>query len=179
MKPKYETGHQMGNTPKPLVVLMLAFFPLLGIGLMILAVYSGYHAAVSLTGVILCLAIGAFVLGWSCIAAGMARYRFESAGLSVKYPLCASKLIPWQEFQQVCVCRAAFTTRGEKKANTVICCVKNGEKKNLHGRWKTDNLLRYRRVICIEYTPELHAGIVEKCPYEVADLRDSRAYRLS
>ena len=85
---------------------------------------------------------------------------------------------PWQEFQQVCVCYAAYTTRGKKKANTVICCVKQGEKKNLHGRWKTDNPFHHRSVICIDYSPEYHADITRMCPYAVEDLRSTRAYRL-
>lgn len=120
-----------------------------------------------------------FILyGWATISRGLARYRFETNGLLVKYPLRPWCLIPWDKFQQVCIIYAAYTTRGERRANTAICCVKNGEKKAGNGRWKADNPFRFSSVISIAYTPELHEGIKDKCPYEVCDLRETQAYKL-
>ena len=187
MNAAYKTGHQMGNLPKPVIAAMLSVIPLTGIGLGALAVYTGYvgiadgyPAVFSLyaAGMVLCVAVFVFALGWCLAASGMARFRFEAEGLVVKYPLEKEKRIPWHQFQQVCVCYAAYTTRGQKKANTVICCVKQGEKKNLYGRWKTDNPFHHRSVICMDYSPEYHAGITRMCPYAVEDLRNTWAYRL-
>lgn len=31
----------------------------------------------------------------------------------------------------------------------------------------------YKTVIYIEYTPELHAGLKERCPMEIVDLRST------
>ena len=126
MNAAYKTGHQMGNLPKPVIAAMLSVIPLTGIGLGALAVYTGYvgiadgyPAVFSLyaAGMVLCVAVFVFALGWCLAASGMARFRFEAEGLVVKYPLEKEKRIPWHQFQQVCVCYAAYTTRGQKKAN--------------------------------------------------------------
>lgn len=189
IRPVFETSHQMGPYSPFVIFLLLGSFPLIGISLIALGIYTAYAAIVYdgwnyVTAAIVNLVpIGApatFLLwyGWVLIEGGLAKYRFEANGLQVKYPLLPERIISWDEFQQICVVRAAFTTRGERRANTVICCVKKGEKKNIYDRWKTDNPFRYRSVICIAYTPELHEGIKIRCPYEVFDLRDTPAYRL-
>ena len=110
----------------------------------------------------------------------MSFYKYEilAEGIRTKYPLQGWRLISWDEFQQVCVCYAGYTTRGERKAYSVVCFVKKGEKKNLYGRWKTGNPFHYRSVITIEYTDELYEEVKEKCPYEIPDLRKTRLYRL-
>lgn len=184
----YESSHQMGKLPRIWVILLLSFFPILGLGLLIMAGYILYEGlfvvaypvifTAILAGVTICLAILSLALGWVFLSSGMARYRFTSSGLHAKYPFRRYKFIPWSDFQQICICYAAFTTRGEKKANTVICCVRKGEKKNIYGRWKTDNPFHYQSVICIDYSPELHAGLMEKCQSEVADLRNTHGYTL-
>ena len=179
MQSAYQTGDQWGSVPKWLIWGMLSFFPILGIGLIGLGIFAILNgAAVWIFVVLAGIAWFLCYLCWCYCCKGFAKYRFENEGLVVKFPLCQEERIPWNDFQQVCVIHAAYTTRGERKANTVICCVKKGEKKDFYDRWKTDNPFRYRTVICIEYTPELHQGIIEKCPYEVADLRTTLAYRL-
>lgn len=189
MKPVFETSHQMGSHSPFVIFLLLGSFPLIGISLIVLGFYTAYEAIVyegclPVSAVIVCFVyIGlpaAFFLwyGWAHIMRGLARYCFEANGLLVKYPLHTEQRISWDEFQQICIVRSAFTTRGKRRANTDICCVKKGEKKNGYGRWKTDNPFRYRSVICIAYTPELHEGLKVRCPYEVFDLRDTPAYRL-
>ena len=179
MQPVYQTGDQWGSTPKWLIWVMVSFFPLVAIGLVALGVFAILNgASVWLLAILLGMACFLCYLGWCYCCMGFARYRFEHEGLVVKYPLRREELIPWDAFQQVCVIPAAYTTRGDRKANTVICCVQKGEKKGFYDRWKTDHPFRYRSVICIAYTPELHQGMKEKCPYEVADLRDTLAYRL-
>lgn len=188
-EPSYETAHQMGSYSPIVILLLLGFFPIVGISLSALGIIVAYVSIVNdgypifaiFVFLVFVMVIAAFflVLGWAIISEGLARYRFETNGLHVKYPLHLPHLIPWDEFQQVCVIHAAFTTRGERRANTVICCVKKGEKKNIYGRWKTDNPFRYRSVISIAYTPELHEGIKNRCPYEVCDLRETQTYRLT
>lgn len=184
---KYISLSQMGPYPKSIVVFLLSFFPLLGFGIGISAFYlswiclaEGSNVALVLALFVIQMSIAAFcvVLGWTFICAGLAQYRFETDGLYVKYPLKEEFLIPWHDFQQVCICRAAYTTRVEHKANDVICCVKHGEKYNWKGRWKTDNPFKYRSVICIAYTSSLAEGITEKCPYNIPDLRNTLQYRL-
>lgn len=185
--PIYETSHQMGDYPRIVIILMLGFCPVVGIGLIGLGIYTafigsieGYPTWIILMFLLFVMSIAAFVLslGWAFISGGLARYRFEADGLWVKYPLQSWQLISWDEFQEVCVIHTAFTTRGERRANTDICCVKKGEKRNMYGRWK-DNPFRYHSVICIAYSPALYKGIKERCPYEVVDLRETRAYRLN
>ena len=184
---KYISLSQMGPYPKWFISLLLSFFPLLGLALGSLAFYvswisfsEGESIAFVLIFFVFTLTVAVFCisLGWAYISMGLAQYRFETVGLYVKYPLRKGFLIPWDAFQQVCICRAAYTTSGEPKANDVICCVKHGEKYNWRGRWKTDNPFKYRSVICIAYTPLLAEGITEKCPYDVPDLRETLRYRL-
>jgi len=185
---KYFSSTQTGSYPKWFVALLLSVCPVLGLGLAITAFYVSWLSLAegesSIEFVIfffvftLIVAVFFLILGWVLISAGLAQYRFETDGLYVKYPLRNEFLVPWDAFQQVCICRAAYTTRGHRKANDCICCVKHGEKTNLLGRWKTDNPFKYRSVICIDYTPYLAEGIAEKCPYDVPDLRETRTYRL-
>ena len=184
---KYVSSSQMGPYPRCCIFLILSFFPLLGVGMGIAAFYLSWLSLAdgsSITFVLILfvfqMSIASFcvVLGWTFICSGLAQYRFETDGLYVKYPLREEFLIPWTDFQQVCICRAAYTTRGEPRANDVICCVKHGEKYNWRGRWKTDNPFKYRSVICIHYTENLAEGITEMCPYNVPDLRESLKYRL-
>ena len=184
---KYISLSQMGPYPRSIIVMILSFFPLLGLGMGIAAFYfswlslaDGSSFSFVLVLFVIQMSIASFcvALGWVFICSGLAQYRFETDGLYVKYPLREEFLVPWIDFQQVCICRAAYTTRGEPKANDVICCVKHGEKYNWRGRWKTDNPFKYRSVICIAYTPYLAEGILEKCPYDVPDLRNTLRYRL-
>lgn len=188
MDKEYSTTHQMGDYPKSIIVLILAFFPLLGIFLSISAIcvsysiytFDGYpliYSIVLFTCLMLISAICSFV-GWAFISRGLAKYRFTDIGLIAKFPLRKEVIIPWESFQQVCVCYAAYTTMGKPRANTVICCVKRGETKSGIGRWKTDNPFRYRSVICIDYSEALFNGLVDKYPGTVVDLRNSPEYRL-
>lgn len=189
MDKEYLSQHQMGPLPKVVIFAILGFFPLLGIALTVATIYVSYisfmYDGYSLLDTLLFFVNMMFVpcicyaLGWVFISQGLAQYRFTKAGLLVKYPLRSEHLVPWSDFQQVCVCLAAYTTRGEPRANTVICCVRKGERKNGWGRWKTDNPFRYKSVICIEYRPSLLEGLREMCPYTVEDLRDTPEYRLN
>lgn len=183
----YESFDQMGVS-KVITFLLLGFFPLLGIAVFLLGVYvlyvsieyDGYTVWTALAFFLpeVIVAAGLLILGWLFIADGLAHYRFEENGLWAKYPLQKPILIPWDDFQQVCVVYAAYSTRGGARASTVLCCVKKGEKLNGRRRWKTDNPFHYRSVITIVYTPELHQGLIERCTQEVVDLRDTMAYSL-
>ena len=184
----YETEHQMGPYPKVIIWAILGAFPTVGTLMMIFAFYAAY-LCVAVDGSPISVSILLFTyvfgiglilvrIGWQFITVGLARFRFSKEGIYSKYPLQQEQLHPWDDFQEVCVCYAAYTTRGPRKANTIICCVKHGERKNLYGRWKADNIFRYRSIISIEYSDALHCGIKEMCPYEVIDLRNTLSYRL-
>ncbi len=187
MSKTYHSTTQMGPYPPYVVFAILAPFPLLGFVLAFCAFYVAHIPiapgelgdAVCLFLIMMLLAWLSCWYGWVGISSGLAKYRFEDNCLVAKYPLRSEKRIPWTNFQQVCICYAAYTTRGERKANTVICCIQKGERKNWRGRWKTDNLFRYKTVIAIDYKPHLVEELQAVCPYEVADLRNTREYRLS
>lgn len=186
-KSVYETGHQMGDINNFFVYSLLLFFPILGIGYIALGtiylfidLFNSSINSDTLKLFFLSVPTGVFLLimGLFLMDKGLAKYRFEKDGLIVKYPLRKEKIIPWTEFQQVCVCYGAYTTRGTPRASTVICCVKKGEEPNIYGRWKTDNPFRSHSVITIDYKPEYYNGIKERCPYDVPDLRNTLTYRL-
>jgi hypothetical protein len=143
-------------------------------------VYDGYPvwAVTFFLLFVICISVFFLMLGWAFVSSGLARYRFETNGLVAKYPCRTEKLIPWNTFAEICIVHTAFTTRGERRANTAICFVKKGERKNIHGRWKTDNPFRYRTVICLDYKLELVQSLVDRCPYDVLDLRDTPTYKL-
>ncbi len=184
IKPAYESPHQFGEkTPKCLIPLISFTLPFIGVAMLLVGVwilcselYKGnIYDAIS-TFLIAVFSGGVFFLyGWNVVLmAGGASFRFETDGLCVKYPLHSWHMIPWDCFQQVCV---LYSYTGSNP-HPEICCVMKGEKTNMFGRWKTTNPFRYRTVICISYTPELHEGIKEKCPYEVIDLRGTPNYRI-
>lgn len=116
--------------------------------------------------------------GWMGYTDHKAYFDYSAEGLGVKYLLQKRKVIPWDEFQEVCVCYASYSTRGERTAHSVLCFVKKGEKRNLYGRWKADNPFRSRSVIAMDYTDELYEEVQKHCPYKIPDLRGKGNYRL-
>lgn len=173
--------------PKWLLIAMIAFFPLIGIfiiavsiWLLIVGISAAFPFVFLVTYLTILIGSGIFLilLGWNFYSSVTANYKFSANGLLVKYPFQTEILLPWTSFQQVCICYAAYTTRGEKRANSVICFVKHGEKKNGSLRWKTDNPFRHRSVICVDFTPELYEQVRSVCPYEISDLRHTRAYHM-
>lgn len=181
----YESTHQYGRMPKWIVLALLSVFLLTAVLVLVSTTMALVYAIAaetfgigSLLTTLLYMLVAALILraGWALCCRGFARYRFEMDGLLVKYPLQKAVLIPWSSFQQVCVCDGSSVPKGMKTA-AVLCCVRHGEKKNLYDRWKTDSIFRYRSVICMDYTPELHRGLQERCPLPVVDLRDTAAYR--
>lgn len=184
-KPVYETGHQMGQIHPVIIAMMLAFFPLIGVALLGLGVFVSYHGIVMDGYPVLFVFFVAFIpisviaallilWGYALIVQGLTKYRFEKEGLIVKYPLREPRLISWDSFQQVCVCYAFETANGRApRPNTIILCVKKGEKKNSVGQWKTNNLFRFRTLFHMDYQPEVLEGLKERCPHEIVDLRDS------
>ena len=188
MEKEYISQWQMGSYPKIVVIFLLGFFPLVGSCLIVCAIsvaysayaYEGYPLWYALCFFVYALVPSSvcYLVGWAYIEMGLAQYRFAKEGLFARFPLGKEALIPWDSFQQVCVCYAAYTTRGESRANTVICCVKKGEQKNIKGRWKTDSLFHYKSVICIDYRPSLLEGLKAVFPGNVVDLRNTPEYRL-
>lgn len=187
LQPRYYSHRQTGTLPAWITWLLLSFFPATGLLLLGVSFYLLSLNAVNgltLPDVLLdflpyaSLALFLCYLGWTMIAMALAQYKFEQDGLWVKYPFCKPHQIQWSEFQQICVCYGDAIPRGAC-SNTVICCVKKGEKKNIYDRWKTNSPLRYRSVVCIDYSPDLHEGLKQRCPLPIVDLRQTPAYRTS
>ena len=169
------------------MTMMTIVFVIIGIAIQVFGIWwfadcisLGYSIAYSISFSFFCIGMGVLIvmMFFGCFSMIFFKYEILAEGIRTKYPLQGWRLISWDEFQQVCVCYAGYTTRGERKAHSVVCFVKKGEKKNLYGRWKTDNPFHYRSVITIEYTDELYEEVKEKCPYEIPDLRKTRLYRL-
>ncbi len=175
------------TSPKWLRIVLCIVLFTVGIGLVISSIYAVVedienNATVfdTIKVFVEFMGIGILILiyAWEYMSVSFAKYEFNTDGVIVKYPMRAKKNISWDKFQQVCICYAGYTTRGERRAHSVICCVKKGEKPNMLGRWKIGYLFHYQSIIYMEYTYQLYEEIKEKCPYEVVDLRKTRTYRL-
>lgn len=115
------------------------------------------------------LAVLMLYLGYCTINQSGSRYSVQEDGLLIQWYLKKNpELIPWEKFQQVCICYADVSAAGK---NTVICCVRHGEKRKLNGRWKTDNVFHYKGVIRIAYSDERLEEFEAICPMPIADLR--------
>jgi len=187
IQPAYESPHQMGQVSMFLKIVSLYGLLFMGIVITIICIVGMYldvsaeNSVYKIIRSIIQFSIpSAFFLrlGWVFLMYHGAHYCFETDGLHVKYPFRKWRMIPWDCFQQVCVLHKESWSAGRQQIDTAICCVMKGEKKNRFGRWKSHNPFRYRTVIYIAYTPELHEGIKERCPYEVCDLRDTYPYRI-
>lgn len=147
MNKVYETGRQMGPYPPLVIFLVLAFFPIVGIAILMLGIWvmiEGAKEGLSLVFVILSsvLMIGSgvfcLILGWVFISKGMAEYKICSDGLWAKYPLEKPRKISWEEFQQVCVlrciyhkrrasCKQSALLRNEGRKKEYLRSVENGQ----------------------------------------------------
>ena len=128
-------------------------------------------------------AVWTIVMGLVCCADGimglqtsMAEFTFRNDGVWVKYPLEKQRFYPWEDFQQVCVCYYSRAT--EMSGFPLICLVRNGEKTDRFGRWKTGSVFHYRKLLCLDYSEEQLQEIRDCCPYEMPDLRGKGNYRL-
>ena len=185
VSPVFETGDQLDGTSRlgravhigALVGFLVISLGCTWITLWILTSPDGTPGIV-----LVCAAITFFIayMGWCFMAAALARFRFLPEGLAATYPLHQEILIPWEEFQQVCVCYVGYPHQdaytGSEIRPGVICCVKKGEKKDIFGRWK-ENPFRYRSVIYLIHKPEYLAALRQVCPYPVPDLRGLGNYR--
>lgn len=116
-------------------------------------------------------------LGCACIALEcMTCYRFCDDGLYIKYLFEKWKCMPWESFQQICICYP-YGAKDYPKVDTIICFVKQGEKKSLFGRWKTENPFHYRSVISFPLEPEILDKLQRKCTVRIDDLRGTGNYR--
>lgn len=104
------------------------------------------------------------------------KYKIVEEGLWIKYPLEFPKILPWTDFQQICVCYSNTSGPG---TYVFICFIKHGEQKSfMSGRWKAGSFLHYRSVITMDYTFELYKSIKKMCPYDIVDLRETTNYKI-
>lgn len=177
--PQYEVfpGHCFGNVPKIVkyllyIVAFIAFLVWSTITLLScwFILSDVLHGTFPILALLLPIEILSLRLFWGTICRAAASFRFESYGLWVKWPLRKAQFLQWSSFQQVCIC-PGYEFRKDT-TSIGLCFVMHGEKKNLFDRWKTMGT-HYRTVSYIEYTPELHAGLKERCPMEIVDLRST------
>ena len=118
------------------------------------------------------------VLSIVCLAASYEAYLdfklivgFTQYGLMVKYPFHKTRLLKWEEFQNVCLCNPFAPTRYYSYLweYEVMCFVMKGEQKNRSGRWKTENPFHLKRLICISHTEELLNAAQRWCPLPIED----------
>lgn len=155
---------------QPLDTIIVVSYILLGGVLLIM----GFLTEVGIIGVI--VGLWFLVYDYFLISKVFAKYEFKKEGILARYPFSLPQLISWDKFQQICICYTSYSKL--RDAYVVIACVKHGEKKNLYGRWKTDNTFRHRKVITIDYIEEIYKELQSKCPYEIVDLRMNRSYKL-
>ena len=147
----------------------------LGIGLMLFALWLLFIMPLMALWLAL-ISLVCLVTGIMALQTAMAEFSFDTDGVSVKYPLEKQRFYPWKDFQQVCIC---YYSRGtEMHGYPLICLVRNGEKTDFFGRWKTGSVLHYRNLLCLDYSEEQLSEIKEFCPYEIPDLRDKGNYHL-
>ncbi len=107
------------------------------------------------------------------LVSGGTAYRFELDGLYQKRPFCQEKCIPWEEFQQICICNMR-AGRHQTFLNGLFFVRHSG--KPYRFRYVPEILngnlgLGRRGVINMVYTPELYTGLAERCPLPIEDLR--------
>ena len=115
-----------------------------------------------------------FFVQWKLLNAIYAKYTFSQDGVVAKYLGRPQITIPWDEFQEVCICYADYNSRSDGQLTKVICLVKKGEKKNLLGRWKVDNFLHCKSVIRINYSENVYSEVITVCPYRVINYCDMK-----
>jgi len=177
MKVKHRNRQERipGALPEKVMLAALYGTPLLGCAW---TVFGVCVADETIPGAILAIFAGValVIAGISYFQAAMADFGFSESGVSVKYPLEKTHHIPWDDFQEVCVCFYSYGT--EMYGFPIVCLVKNGERKNHFGRWKTANIFRHRMVLCLDYSEELLETVKLYCPYPIPDLRNQENYRL-
>lgn len=104
--------------------------------------------------------------------------KFSESGVIVKFALKNPNMIPWNNFEEVCIIHRKF---GNKEETGVvfsrICFVKKGSTKDCLGRWKIDYPFCRKNFILVRYSEELFQGIKNVCPIEIVDLRNTAQYR--
>jgi hypothetical protein len=116
--------------------------------------------------------------GFCCGSEAHAIYEVHPNGVLIKYPFRKPALLKWDVFQEICICYSDITTRGPLRYNTVICCVRHGERRNFYDRWKTNNAFRYKSVISIAYSDSRLSELQAVCPFRILDRRGRGGYHL-
>lgn len=166
---------QPGTLPEKVMIAVCVLGPVLSFLLLVCGLWLLFLMPVAAVGVIL-VSLVCFGYGIMALQTAMAEFSFSADGVRVKYPLEKQHFYTWEDFQQVCVCYYSRAT--EMSGYPLICLVRNGEKTDHFGRWKTGSAFHYRKLLCLDYSEEQLREVRECCPYEVPDLRDKGNYRL-
>jgi hypothetical protein len=164
-----------GTVPEGCIKAVFFLGPTLSAGLLVLGLWILFHAPFAAFCVILA-AVVCFAEWLMAFQTALAEFIFCEEGVRVRYPLEKERFYPWEAFQQICVCYYSKAT--EMNGYPLICLVRNGEKQDHFGRWKTGSVFHYRNLLCLDYSEEQLREIQKVCPYEIPDLRGTGSYRL-
>lgn len=126
------------------------------------------------------LSLYLFAMAWTGLLIETRTCKITKSGISVKYLLSNEKLIPWEQFHQVCHCYEPikkwfippkFTDR------EIICFVLKKAKKNYWGYWNVFSIRYFRKILFVRYSEEVMKELQGNCPLDILDLRNEKIYQ--
>jgi hypothetical protein len=117
---------------------------------------------------------------WMEVQVGARECKIAQEGICVKYPLSNEKLLPWEQFQQICVCFEPVKRRYIPPRFTdqeIICFVLRKAKKDSWGFWNIYSKRYFRTILFIRYSEEVMKALKEHCPTSIIDLRQEQIYQ--
>lgn len=115
------------------------------------------------------ISVYCFVVEWRVIRSCFTKHRICADGIEACFPHKKPETYLWSDFQEVSICYEDNHANTNVKPLKLICFIRNGEKKNIFGRWKIDAFWRYPRIVRLNYTPELFEEVVKYCPIRIVD----------
>ena len=117
---------------------------------------------------------------WMEVQVGARECKIAQEGICVKYLLSNEKLLPWEQFQQICVCFEPVKRRYIPPRFTdqeIICFVLRKAKKDSWGFWNIYSKKYFREILFIAYSEESLKELQEYCPMQIVDLRTDNVYQ--
>lgn len=118
----------------------------------------------------------AFPLFFSFIASR--KYSVSSDGIIVKYPLGINKLYSWDSFSEISLCKIHYASGSTKHILAIRCAIgcatcvpKNATTARAQWSTMTYEVMNYKKLISIYYSPERYAEFEELCPYPIKDYK--------
>ena len=121
-----------------------------------------------------------FAAIWMEVQVGARECKITQEGIRVKYLLYKEKLLPWVQFQQICVCFEPVKKRHIPPRFTdqeIICFVLPKAKKDSWGFWNIYSKRYFRKILFIPYSEASMKELQEFCPLKIVDLRTDNVYQ--